>query len=787
MILARRFLVPTLLGIVSAIAATVFVSLRSQHSLIVERENQQLSTAYASFYAMLADRAEMAQALAISVADVPAVQQTYAAGDRRALEALMKPIYQEMQQYFRVTQVQFHSAPAIAFLRMEAPQLFGDDVSAFRRSVVRSNADKSPQMGLEVGRTGIAMRGVVPVVHERRYVGTVGFGIGLDGYFLEQFKGRTGAESAIYLSQAVIRIMTASAHAPMRQGPLPDLGLLARTEEAVAASPELLSRALRGETVLERAEFAGRPFVVGLAPLYDYNGDIIGALQIDFPREEVLDRIAASRNTSLLLGGAIALLTVLAVWRLTARRLIVPLEQLTQGARRLEAGDRATRVPISSGDELGELAGAFNNMAAQLQQVLQGLEQNVAELERTSRALRESEGKYRRLVDTATEGVWVLGPDLTTVFVNARMADILGCQVQDMVGRPFTEFLLAEDLADHARRIELRRRGISENYERRFRRLDGTIVWASLSSAPIFDDHHRFAGTFAMVTDITERKQAEAEIRDLNQDLEKRVARRTAQLESANRRLEAANKELEAFSYSVSHDLRAPLRAIDGFSNILLEDYGSRLDDEGRHDLAVIRRNATRMAELIDDLLNFSRTSRQEMTTQSIDMTVLVREVFHEVRSAAAQRTIVLHLANLPPARGDRALIRQVLFNLLSNAVKFTAARAEAVIDVTGAVEHGEGIYCVKDNGAGFDMQFADKLFGVFQRLHRADDFEGTGIGLAIVKRIITRHGGRVWAEAAVDAGASFYFTLPRETETAPPPEGGGPLDSSAITPQAAS
>ena len=235
-------------------------------------------------------------------------------------------------------------------------------------------------------------------------------------------------------------------------------------------------------------------------------------------------------------------------------------------------------------------------------------------------------------------------------------------------------------------------------------------------------------------------------------ELETRVLERTAELE-------AVNKELSGFSYSVSHDLRAPLRAVDGYARMLEEDYAARLDEEGRRLLTVIRDSAGRMGQLIDDLLNFSRLGRQPMARQAIDVEALVREVVGEVRGNSRAS---LETHELPPAPGDRALLKQVWVNLVSNAFKYSAKRDAPRIEIGGEVEGDENIYWVRDNGAGFDMRYAAKLFGVFQRLHSQDDFSGTGVGLAIVQRVVTRHGGRVWAEGKPDAGASFFFSLPR-------------------------
>jgi light-regulated signal transduction histidine kinase (bacteriophytochrome) len=297
--------------------------------------------------------------------------------------------------------------------------------------------------------------------------------------------------------------------------------------------------------------------------------------------------------------------------------------------------------------------------------------------------------------------------------------------------------------------------GTSYNAECRIRRAaDGAYRWHLVRAVPVRDTEGKVVQWFATCTDIDSQKQAENDVRSLNALLEKRVEERTEQLV-------AANKELEAFSYSVSHDLRAPLRAIDGFSRILQEDYHDRLDDEGRRVLDVIRNSSQEMARLIDDLLAFSRLGRAEIVGADIDMDALVRSVVDELHRELGTLPEI-DLRPSPPARGDPALLHQVWINLLSNAAKFSAKVEHARVEVGGYPEGPVNVYYVKDNGAGFDMKYYDKLFGVFQRLHRTDEYPGTGVGLAIVQRVVSRHGGKVWAQGAVGRGATFFFTLPR-------------------------
>ncbi len=260
---------------------------------------------------------------------------------------------------------------------------------------------------------------------------------------------------------------------------------------------------------------------------------------------------------------------------------------------------------------------------------------------------------------------------------------------------------------------------------------------------------------------LGELQAGNATIRSMNETLEQRVRERTAALEAANHELEAANQELEAFSYSVSHDLRAPLRALDGFSHLLAEDPDSQVSPQGRQFLERIRASSQKMGLLIDDLLSLARVSRQELKCVPVDLSAQAGEIRSALEEQAPERKVDWHIAENLTARGDPVLLKTLLDNLLRNAWKFTAERPDARIEITLCTMGGGKVFCIRDNGAGFEMAYADKLFKPFQRLHDAKRFEGTGIGLAIVYRILRRHGGRVWAEGAPGQGAAFYFTLP--------------------------
>jgi PAS domain S-box-containing protein len=385
-----------------------------------------------------------------------------------------------------------------------------------------------------------------------------------------------------------------------------------------------------------------------------------------------------------------------------------------------------------------------------------GINQDITRRKQAEDALKKSEERLRLEVARMPIAYIVWDKDFRVTSWNPAAENIFGFTFEEAKGRhPYDMIvppeaqpqvdaiwsrLLAGDASAHS---------VNENQTK-----DGHTIFCEWTNTPLTHPDGTVLGVMSMVQNITERKQAEDEVRRLNAELEQRVAARTAQLEDAN-------KELESFSYSVSHDLRTPLRAIDGFSHILLEGYAGKLDDEGKRLLNVVRDNTCRMEQLIDDMLRFSRTSRLEMTFSEIDMEGLAQAVVEELRPSVAGRKFQVEIGAIPRTTGDRAMLRQVFVNLLSNAIKFTRSREDATIWVGGSIEGDETVYYVRDNGAGFDMQYADKLFGVFQRLHTMKEFEGTGIGLAIVKRIVTRHGGRVWAEGKVNGGATIYFALP--------------------------
>lgn len=385
-----------------------------------------------------------------------------------------------------------------------------------------------------------------------------------------------------------------------------------------------------------------------------------------------------------------------------------------------------------------------------------GTWRDVTDRRQAEEALRRSEQRYRSLATAMSEMVWTSNAKGNSLRVEPPLETFTGLPDAELVGSGWLQAVHPDDRA-RAEETWASAVATSEPYECEFRlrRFDGE--WRDIHSRgiPILAENGQIQEWTGVGVDVTVRKRSEERIHRLNDELEQRVRDRTAELQ-------AANKELEAFSYSVSHDLRAPLRAIDGFSRILLADFAEQLPAEAQEYLRDIRNSSRVMGQLVDDLLRFSRLGRQPVRKQRISPSELVKRCIDELRHLWQTRTVDIQLAELSDCWADPGLIKQVWMNLISNALKYSSKRETAIIEIgCSPDESGDRLFFVRDNGVGFDMRYIHKLFGVFQRLHRVEDYEGTGVGLATVQRIVQRHGGRVWAEAEPNVGATFYFTLP--------------------------
>ncbi len=492
--------------------------------------------------------------------------------------------------------------------------------------------------------------------------------------------------------------------------------------------------------------------------------------------------------------GVLVLLVITLGLVVALRQTIVrPISTLAEAAEQVRTqGDYSRRVPASGADEVARLGRSFNSM-------MEAIAQRGDDLRRINLF-------HRTILDHAAYGIISTTPDGLVTSFNLAAERLLGFEAQEVVGKQTPALWHdPEEIAQRARELSrelgvtiapgfdvfaaLPREGLPDQREWTFIRKNGTRVPAFLSIAALRSERGEITGYAGLAYDVTERRQAEEALRKLNEELERRVKERTADLqargdelkdnqralmnivedlhektmalEATNERLEAVNSELEAFSYSVSHDLRAPLRGVDGFSQALLEDYSDKLTDEGKHYLHRIRSGAQRMGQLIDDMLKLSRVTRGEMQMERVSLSTFALEILRDLARREPERRVTTTIAPEVVVVGDVRLLKIVLENLLGNAWKFTSKRPEATIEFGLSRQNDRLAYFVRDNGAGFDAAYSGRLFGAFQRLHTTEEFPGTGVGLATVQRIIHRHGGRIWAESQVGEGATFYFTLP--------------------------
>lgn len=449
---------------------------------------------------------------------------------------------------------------------------------------------------------------------------------------------------------------------------------------------------------------------------------------------------------------------------------------------------------LSDNDLLAQLPSKIKGKFDALNFLVNDLDERKIKMQQSLKANRselfQAQSLYENAIEDASVGMVMISMDHKFERVNKAFTNLIGYSKEELKNLTFNDITHENDKNIGTAFIKEAKTGVKNltTFEKRYIHKNGRIIHASITSALIKDENNNPLHFFTQIKDITQQKNDEIELKRHKEQLEEEVIARTKlieektknleksqlalsylledvndireQLEISNIKLTAVNKELEAFSYSVSHDLKAPLRAVDGFSKILIEDHADSLDEEGIRVLRVIIDNSNKMRMLIDDILELSRLGRKQVLFASINLNSMVKEIIHEYQPAMANRIINWKIDELPDAKGDRVLIKQLLTNLISNAIKFTGKKETALIEIGYFKEDDKNVYFIKDNGVGFEMKYVGKVFEVFQRLHLADEFEGTGIGLAIVKRIVEKHRGKIWIESKLNIGTQIYFTF---------------------------
>ncbi len=521
-----------------------------------------------------------------------------------------------------------------------------------------------------------------------------------------------------------------------------NLAATAKQRLAILADIERLMREGKPEQAAEQVKNSYNR-EVWVQYLQELETFITEERQLDIERQSHIEQSWQKLNWLLVAGTMAAIMLTGMLVLLFSQSISARLNILTENAQSLARGETLS-APLTGRDEIAALDRVFHQMAM---------------------AVAEASRKERALVDNAQDLICSVDGDGKFVKVNSASLKVLGYEPEELIGRRLIEVVSPEELDNTAEVIEAILNVHSvDSFETRCLHKTGNIIHLLWSASWVAEEQLMFC----VARDITGRKQAEERNKRLNEVLEQHSAQ-----------LQAANKELESFSYSVSHDLRAPLRHIDGFVSLLEKKSAASLTEDGRRYVRVISESAKQMGHLIDDLLAFSRMGRAEMRKTVVNMQKLVEDVRRDLYKEVGERELRWQIEPLPEVQADPAMLRLVLTNLLSNAIKYTRPCKDALIEIGSHHKDGKGtVFFIRDNGVGFDMRYIDKLFGVFQRLHRADEFEGTGIGLANVRRIINRHGGSTWAEGRLAQGATFYFSLPCDCENHPYEENGKPVQA---------
>lgn len=473
----------------------------------------------------------------------------------------------------------------------------------------------------------------------------------------------------------------------------------------------------------------------------NYGSDLSRIIELTYSDQPIRTALASSVSFYVSLG-FVALAGCAALAIISVRSLTRPIGKMVEDVNTIASGDLDHPLTPPIGEEMIALEESIAEMVARLKAVIT--------------ELRTSEENYRTLVQNANSVILRSSPDGVVRFINSYGQEFLEYPEAEIVGKTVYETILPENDQDGRPMREKYRDYFTDpgrflNVENENRTRNGRLIWMAWTNKPFFDAEGNVTEILSIGNDITRLIEVEREIQALNAELEQRVADRTRQLVEVNR-------NLESFTYSVSHDLRAPLRAISGYSTILLQDLPGIPEKERRY-LELMRQNAHEMGQLIDDLLNFSKLGQRSLQKMLLDPASIAWEIIRDLKNEPGNMEVEFRVDSLPVCQADPVLFRQVLANLLSNAVKFSRNQDHPLVEIGSVMKNGRLVYFVRDNGVGFDMRYADKIFGVFQRLHNADEYEGTGVGLAIVYRIIELHGGSIWVESAPARGTTFFFT----------------------------